>query len=157
MNSLEQIRHEVILAMGALISAVLIGCGLIAEPPTQGMAPTAVSPTPISAFGADESHPVTDAVIPQRLPGMIGATRDIHLKSRNITLQLVEVLTKDSIPAIDGPVFLPAGEAGPLMNGKDVVIGLSINGEQKAYPTAFLSSHEIVNDVVGGVPVAVTW
>ena len=88
---------------------------------------------------------------------MIGATRDIHLKSRNITLQLVEVLTKDSIPAIDDPVFLPAGEADPLMNGKDVVIGLSINGEQKAYPTAFLSSHEIVNDVVGAVPVAVTW
>ena len=43
------------------------------------------------------------------------------------------------------------------MDDEDLVIGVSIEGEHKAYSTAFLSSHEIVNDVVGGTPVAVTW
>ena len=39
----------------------------------------------------------------------------------------------------------------------EFVIGLSIDGESKAYPVNILSRHEIVNDVVGGVPVAVTF
>jgi len=37
------------------------------------------------------------------------------------------------------------------------VIGLSINGDHRAYPINILSTHEIVNDVVGGQLVAVTW
>jgi len=37
------------------------------------------------------------------------------------------------------------------------VIGVEIGGEARAYGTAFLSGHEVVNDVVGGRPIAVTW
>jgi hypothetical protein len=37
------------------------------------------------------------------------------------------------------------------------VIALEINGDARAYPINILSSHEIVNDVVGGQPVAITW
>ena len=37
------------------------------------------------------------------------------------------------------------------------MLGISIDGEHKAYPVTMLSRHEIVNDVVGGEPVAVTW
>ena len=48
-------------------------------------------------------------------------------------------------------------EASTQIGQQDLVIGVSLNGEHKAYSTAFLSSHEIVNDTVGGVPVAVTW
>ena len=157
MNFLKQRRRQVFVVMGTLASAVLVGCGSNAGPSTQGPGPTADLSTPFSAPDSNKSHPVTDAVIPPRLPGMIGASREIHLEARGITLQLVDVLSKDSIPAIDDPVFVQPGEAAPLMRGQDFVIGLSLNGEQKAYPTAFLSSHEIVNDVVGGVPVAVTW
>ena len=43
------------------------------------------------------------------------------------------------------------------MTPDELVLGLSINGESKAYSIPMLSSHEIVNDVVGGVPLAVTW
>ena len=88
---------------------------------------------------------------------MVGASRPVHLKSRSTALQLVEVLSRDSIPAIDNPTFLSSGEASAHLSGDEFVIGLSIADEQRAYPTAFLSSHEIVNDVVGGIPVAVTW
>lgn len=62
----------------------------------------------------------------------------------------------DGIPSIDDPKFAHAGEAG-FMSGPDVVIGLEIGGEARAYPLNILVWHEIVNDVVGGVPVAVTY
>ena len=157
MNSLGQAGRGAILALGTLMSVVTVSCGLIAELSDSGQAPAAVAPSPTAAFGSEENLPFTDAVIPPRLPGMIGASRPIHLKSRSTTLQLVDVLSRDSIPAIDSPTFLSSGEASSHLSGDEVVIGLSIADEQRAYPTAFLSSHEIVNDVVGGIPVAVTW
>ena len=43
------------------------------------------------------------------------------------------------------------------MDGDEQVLGLSIDGDSRAYPIKMLSRHEIVNDVVGGKPVAVTW
>lgn len=72
-------------------------------------------------------------------------------------VKIVTVLPKDAIRAIDSPRFLQREEARGQMLPNEQVIGLSINGETKAYPVGMLSSHEIVNDVVGGRPLAVTW
>ena len=63
---------------------------------------------------------------------------------------------KDGIPSIDNPQFVKASEA-EFVSDNDVVIGLEINGETKAYPLSILVWHEIVNDEVGGTPVAVTY
>ena len=156
-NSLRQVTHGLVLALGVAISVAAAGCGMDDAPSGSGRDPAAVVPSPEAALGGGESPPLTDAVIPPRLPGMIGASRPIHLESRSTTLQLVDVLSRDSIPAIDNPAFLSSGEASAHLSGDEFVIGLSIGDEQKAYPTAYLSSYEIVNDVVGGVPVAVTW
>ena len=37
------------------------------------------------------------------------------------------------------------------------MIGVAINGESKAYPVGPLNFREMVNDVVGGVPILVSW
>ena len=71
--------------------------------------------------------------------------------------QLITVLGFDAIPAILEPEFVTADVAEQWMQPDEQVLGLTINGESKAYSIPFLSRHEIVNDVVGGVPVAVTW
>ncbi len=63
---------------------------------------------------------------------------------------------KDGIPSIDNPKFVSAAEAA-FVSDSDIVIGLEINGEAKAYPLFILVWHEIVNDHVGGTPVAVTY
>ena len=63
---------------------------------------------------------------------------------------------KDGIPSIDKPNFVTESEAN-FVSDNDIVIGLQINGETKAYPLFILVWHEIVNDVVGGIPVAVTY
>ncbi len=55
------------------------------------------------------------------------------------------------------PDFVDADEASIQMEAGERVLGLSINGDHRAYPLNLLSRHEIVNDTVGGVPVAVTW
>ena len=72
-------------------------------------------------------------------------------------VELVTLLGFDAIPAILNPKNVPAPDAEPWMELDEQVLGLSINGEHRAYSIRMLSRHEIVNDVVGGVPVAVTW
>ena len=72
-------------------------------------------------------------------------------------LEIITLLGFDAIPAILNPDFLTADEAESEMEPDEQVLGLSINGDNRAYSIPMLSRHEIVNDVVGGVPVAVTW
>ena len=71
--------------------------------------------------------------------------------------EIMKILPKDAIRAIFDPNFLSAEEADNQYRETDLVIGVSINGEHRAYNVAYLSGHEIVNDVVGGEPIAVTW
>ncbi len=63
---------------------------------------------------------------------------------------------KDGIPSIDKPVFVPVSEMSELA-ATEPVVGLSLNGDARAYPLRILTWHEIVNDQVGGVPVTVTY
>ena len=70
---------------------------------------------------------------------------------------IMTVLGYDAIPAILDPEFASVTEAEEWMAPSEQVIGLSINGDHRAYSIPLLSRHEIVNDTVGGKPVAVTW
>ncbi|MGH2953325.1 MAG: DUF3179 domain-containing protein [Solirubrobacterales bacterium] len=63
---------------------------------------------------------------------------------------------KDGIPAIDEPRFVAASEAS-FLTDEEVVFGLLAGGEARAYPQLALVWHEIVNDVVVGEPVSVTY
>ncbi len=69
--------------------------------------------------------------------------------------EIQSILPEDAIPAITRPEYLAAA-AADIRDDEDV-IGLSLNGQARAFPTATMSAHEIVNDVIGGQPVAVTW
>jgi len=63
----------------------------------------------------------------------------------------------DGIPSIDNPKFVSVVDASKFLQDSDLVLGVSLNGETRAYPLLILVWHEIVNDKVGGVPVAVTY
>lgn len=63
---------------------------------------------------------------------------------------------KDGIPAIDSPAFSSASEIDNIP-ATEPVIRLELNGDIRAYPLRIMTWHEIVNDTVGGVPVAVTY
>src|SRR5262245_58043846 len=46
---------------------------------------------------------------------------------------------------------------GKYMVGSDIVIGVAINGEARAYPMHVIYVHQIINDTLGGVPIAITY
>lgn len=62
----------------------------------------------------------------------------------------------DCIPSIDVPRFAPVSGVNWVPD-ETLVIGLSLNGVERAYPTNVLVFHEIVNDLIDDVPVVVSY
>jgi hypothetical protein len=62
----------------------------------------------------------------------------------------------DGIPAIDEPTFLKVPDVD-FLTDTEAVLALTLGGETRGYPIQILTYHEIVNDTVGDVPVAVTY
>ncbi len=65
-------------------------------------------------------------------------------------------VVKDGIPALINPTHVGASEADYL-GDDELVFGVQINGDARAYPMRILDWHEMFNDVVGGVPVALAY
>jgi hypothetical protein len=63
---------------------------------------------------------------------------------------------KDGIPALTNPTHLRAAEARYLTDD-ELVFGVTLNGESRAYPHRIMDWHEMANDVVGGVAVALAY
>lgn len=63
-----------------------------------------------------------------------------------------QVIPKDAIPSVENPTFVD--DHSPP---DDDVVGIQLGGEARAYPIRYLNYHEIANDSLGGVPIAVTW
>jgi len=63
---------------------------------------------------------------------------------------------KDGIHSVDKPKFVELPEA-PWLELETEVLGLQIGDEARAYPVRMLEYHQIVNDVIGDKPVAVTY
>jgi hypothetical protein len=70
---------------------------------------------------------------------------------------IYRVLPAGAIPAIMEPVYVSGHEAATQMSPDEPVMGLLYHGEARAYSLWQLDSHEIVNDEIGGIPLAVTW
>lgn len=69
-------------------------------------------------------------------------------------MEVWRVLERDGIPSIDEPAFTEDATASP---GDEVIVAEPDDGSARAYPTQVLNYHEVVNDSLGGDPVAVTW
>ena len=88
------------------------------------------------------------------------AYRRILSPETTIRLRLREVqwggVPLDGIPTIDDPDAIPA-DAARFMRDTDTVFGVSLGGEHRAYPVKVLSWHELLNDTVGGRPIALSF
>lgn len=78
------------------------------------------------------------------------------------TIRLEEVtwggVRKDGIPALVNPELVSAqDEAAAYLEDDELVFGVAINGDVRAYPLRVLDWHEMFNDVIGGVPVALAY
>ncbi len=77
----------------------------------------------------------------------------LRIRFEEITWGGVQV---DGIPSLDKPALIPAAEADYLRE-EDLVFGVEIAGDARAYPLRIMNWHEMFNDVIGGVPVALAY
>jgi hypothetical protein len=74
-------------------------------------------------------------------------------------------MRKDALRSLENPPVIPGTEVarineeerGKYLVTSDRVIGVVVEGEARGYPIQMLNAHEIINDTLGGVPIAVTY
>jgi hypothetical protein len=67
-------------------------------------------------------------------------------------------VAKDGIPAIDHPAYVGPDRWDQMVYDPDrLVIGVEVNGKQRAYPLQILIWHEIINEVFEGKHLLVTY
>jgi hypothetical protein len=120
----------------------------------------------LTACGGDAPQGSTD-IIP--IPGPVESTSDPIGRPAstggNFLNQISDVVNRiqrnlnpDQIPALTDPVFVSATDGNAdYVSDDDLVLGLFINGDAKAYPHNIGWLHEITNDVVGGKAVVVSF
>ena len=126
---------------------------------TPAQTPAAVSQEPESQRSSQLVAPDPNFRESLRKAGI--STRGWETDFSRHTVPFEEILSggppRDGIPPIDEPKFIDFDEADRYLGRLEPVISFEINGDVRAYPLQILTWHEIVNDVVGGVPVAVTF
>jgi len=78
---------------------------------------------------------------------------------------IVTAMARDGVRVLSEPATIDPAEVdhrnqeerGKLLVPNDRVIGVTLGGEARAYPLRLMRWHEVVNDVVGGEPIAVTY
>ena len=93
----------------------------------------------------------------ETVPSSVLSVDNSEEDAGDLAIKIISLIPKDAIPAILDPEFTSDESVLDKMDDSDQVIGVFINGDARAYPIKTLSRHEIVNDVVGGESIAVTW
>ena len=70
-----------------------------------------------------------------------------------------QAVVRDAFPVFDHPRMVSASEAeiNGLIQPRDAVIGVAHGREAKAYPITVMGVHELGNDTIDGIPIAVSW
>jgi hypothetical protein len=142
--------------IGLLTVLMLSACSAGVETvtiPDPSSVPTFDSSKSTDGSLATEAVPSTDTI----LPSVTSDEMDTPVPTAERELEIVTLLPKDAIPAIDDPLFISADEADAQYGPDELVIGVQFDGDARAYSIPLLSSHEIVNDTVGGRKISVTW
>lgn len=131
--------------MKKLSSAALLLMALSACSPVLQQKPTEIRTTPTKM--AESPTPLVESTSsPVR--------RNRRVDDPN-EYRFPQMLPYDAIMPVYEPEFAPAQDA-PLIE-EELVIGVSIDGEAKAYPISVLRVREMVDDELAGIPILVTW
>ncbi|HET9494617.1 MAG TPA: DUF3179 domain-containing protein [Chloroflexia bacterium] len=133
-----------------------------------GSAVTASSSTTSGEMDYSRNNDFSDIAAPSSAPALLpeepapqGADAEFSTDFTRHVVPYSEILSggppKDGIPSLDNPRFVSVEAAQAWLGPVEPVIMLEVEGDVRAYPLQILMWHEIVNDVVGGVPVLVTF
>lgn len=92
----------------------------------------------------------------QQLP-IPGLRTNLHKRSIPLSELMGGGPPKDGIPAIDHPKFVSGKVAASWLHPAEPVFVVEVRGEARAYPLQILMWHELVNDVLGGTPVLISY
>ncbi len=140
------LRTGALAYLGPAVLILLAACSTAVAP---AVAPTAQSPPPAPSGAA----PPDDRSRFSRA----GWKTDFTTHSVPLSEIVSGGPARDGIPPIDRPELASTAEAGAWLKGQEPVVALEVGGDARAYPLQILIWHEIVNDTIGGVPVAVTF
>ena len=136
------------------LALLAVGCSSTAPTATSSPAPTSI-PQASSTPEPTRTPWSTPTLVPT--PTQFPLTETGKVTRDELIARMQPAVVRDAIPAILQPQFVAPEAVPPEFKDVELVLGLSMNGESKAYPLDVLSHHEAVNDVVGGVPVVITW
>jgi len=159
------------IAAGAATMLVAAACGQASTSTTATESPPAESQAPTAAPDASGPAQATSSSSPGSPREPIRATSvncdpgSFYWDSPSCepahSIPLNEIISggppPDGIPPIDDPVYESIEAASTWLDETSPVMVVDINDDVRAYPLAILTWHEIVNDVIGGVPLVVTY
>ncbi len=149
-----------ILSSLAITVLLLSAC---AAPEASQLMPASDATEPAAAISPATpaaSHPAKVGLLPPETPPP-GAEREFSTDFSRHTVSYNDIFSggppKDGIPAIDAPRFVTVAEADEWLGAQEPVALVQVGEDARAYPLQILTWHEIVNDTVGGLPLAVTF
>jgi len=64
---------------------------------------------------------------------------------------------RDAFPVLDHPEMVSVEKGSETIDDDEMIIGVDLGGEQKAYPVSVMGRHELANDTCGGQAIATSW
>jgi hypothetical protein len=160
-------RASLRLGVVALVSAVLLTAGTTDDRELEETGPLRTGTPEIDALADEAGRDTGPAAVP--LPQVASGAREdvpsalydadasgLPSPSIDVTRLVAGGPPPDGIPAIDQPRFQRTDDVR-WVDDEEQVLVVEVDDDARAYPVQVLTLHEIVNDTVGGVPVAVTY
>lgn len=131
--------YKLIVRLCLLISLLLSGCGWT---------------TPKSEGDVTVPLAIDQARIEQKSEPTLTSASQVAQNSDPV-YRYNQLLSRDSIRPIYDPIFVTPDEAD--LDDQELILGVTLDGEAKAYPLLVLNAREMVNDTLAGTPILATW
>ena len=142
------------LLLAAVAAALAVACSSVASVVTPQPSPTArqfpLTPTETPVRPTATPLPVLDEKYTRKFE---------ELRPEGVQVLDPDVYKDEDLVDVILPIYDPAvvGPAESKLFDEERILGVEINGQARAYPIRIMAFREMVNDVVGEVPVLVSW
>jgi len=145
----KMLKRKVLLVIVALLSA----CAAPASPvmPTAAPVATLLQPSSPAPTASTPPSPLTQ---PTLAPTLSPVPTNVRVQDTN-EYEFPQLIPFDGIPPVYDPQFANTADA-PLLDD-ELVMGIALDGEARAYPVTVLRFREMVDDELAGIPILVTW
>lgn len=87
----------------------------------------------------------------------ISAQRGKPKESEVLGHTMYTMLKPGDIPAVFEPTYISVDKAKQVYYDDEPLMVVTVDGDTRAFSTWHLDHHEVVNDYIGGIALAVTW